>query len=152
MERLQRLLTETTIFDYFRDKDNVYGQLRDAVYKITIDSLDSGLTDYQSKFLCHTHWHQPDPNDEKTGSMQSLIKTMLEDACFYGMSSPELPLETEFYVMGDLERYTGLKSEDELVNVITEINTLWQNKKIASLGYKDGKIIFELSLKPQKTK
>lgn len=146
MERLGKILTRSRIFDYFRMDGNVHKQLQKAIYKITMDSLLSKLTDEHKKLLLHEHFYQPDPNGYTTGENLPLLEVMINDACFFSMSNPSFPLATTFS-MGYIKHFTGIESEEVLEKYIGEINSIWDKEKIAKIEYKDNALKFEILLK-----
>ncbi len=154
MERLTKILTKSKIFDYFRMEGNVHNELQKAVYKITINSLLSKLTDKHKKLLLHEHYYQPDPNEYTPGKNLPLLEGLINDACFFSMSNPSFPLATTFGVGGNIKLFTGLKSEEILERYVHEINAIWEKEKIAKIGYKDKSLKFEiiLSQKPNNPK
>ena len=85
MERLQKILTQSVLFNYFRMDGNVHKQLQKAVYKIATDSLLKGLNDQHKEMLMHEHYHQPDPNGYAPGENLSLLEAMINEACFFSM-------------------------------------------------------------------
>ncbi len=151
MERLEKILTKSKIFDYWRIEGNVHKELQKAVYKITIDSLLSKLAEEHKKLLLHEHWHQPDPNEYTSGENLPLLELLISDACFYSMSGPSFPLDTTLSLT-DIKHFTGLESGEILSRYIAEINTIWQGQKVAKIEYRDGEIKFEILLKSSEQK
>lgn len=149
MERLTKLLLKSKIFNYFRTNGNVHNvhkKLQDAVYQITIDSLCERLTEEQKGLLLATNWVQPDPNYPDTAQKISIIKQLINDACFSSMHNDDWPLQTKLFIY-DTQEKLGIDSEEKVSLIISEINKIWKEDSLASISYVDRHICFEIFLR-----